>query len=487
MSELSRRDFIKVTSAVGAGALFTSNILAKTFSNLNSKKRYAIVGVGHRTEMWQKALYENYQDSSAIVGFCDNNIGRLNLYKSFAKEKIGKDIPIYLDYEFDKMIMETKPDTIIVTTVDGMHHKYIIRALELECDVITEKPMTIDEIKCQKIIDAQQKFNKKVIVSFNYRYSPARTQVKDLLMSGIIGDVLSLDFHWMLNTHHGADYFRRWHSQKDISGGLMVHKATHHFDLVNWWLSAVPVSVYAKGKREFYTPEMAKRFGLLNHHERCHTCTEKNNCGFELDLSSNKRLKKIYLDNEQHDGYFRDKCVFRPDISIEDTMNVIVKYNTNVTMSYSLNAFNSWEGYYIIFNGTKGRLEHRIEEKIYLAGDGREQGGIKSGGTLTKVFPLREPGYEVKVWEGKGGHGGGDDLMLDDIFNTNIAKDKYSRCADQRAGAYSILTGIAANHSMKSGKEILIDDLVKNIGMPDYTDMPNHYDSIPMPGKDNQD
>ena len=77
-------------------------------------------------------------------------------------------------------------------------------------------------------------------MTFNYRYSPPRTQVKDLLMSGVIGDILSVDFHWMLDTHHGADYFRRWHRNKQNSGGLMVHKATHHFDLVNWWLSSVP-------------------------------------------------------------------------------------------------------------------------------------------------------------------------------------------------------------------------------------------------------
>ena len=63
------------------------------------------------------------------------------------------------------------------------------------------------------------------------RTSPPRTQVKDILMSGVIGDVLSVDFHWMLNTHHGADYFRRWHRNKKNSGGLMVHKASHHFDV----------------------------------------------------------------------------------------------------------------------------------------------------------------------------------------------------------------------------------------------------------------
>jgi predicted dehydrogenase len=480
---ITRRRFLQVAAASGAGAVLAPTILAKSVGSLGSKKRYAIVGVGSRTHMWQEGLYGPFRDTCEVVGFCDTNRGRVEFYQAYAKKETGKSIPGYDAGDFDRMIRETEPDTVIVTTVDSFHHQYIVRAMQLGCDVITEKPMTNTDERCRQVIAAQKEYGKTITVSFNYRYSPARTQVKDLLMSGVIGDVLSADFHWMLNTHHGADYFRRWHSMKKYSSGLLLHKATHHFDLMNWWLSAVPVSVAAMGKKEFYTPEMAKRFGLWGYHERCHTCPEKGKCGFELDLSANPNLKALYLDNEQYDGYFRDRCVFRPEIDIEDTMNVLVKYSTNATMSYSVNAFNSWEGYYVIFNGTKGRLEHKIEETIYVAGDGGVQGGIKAGGEYTKIFPIRGASYDVQVWQGEGGHGGGDVVMLNDIFNPVKPPDKYLRCADQRAGAYSLLTGVAANYSMATGKEIRIDDLVKDIGMPDYPVMPSHTDSVPMPDK----
>lgn len=102
-----------------------------------------------------------------------------------------------------------------------------------------------------------------------------------------------MDFQWLLNTVHGADYFRRWHSRKEFSGGLMLHKATHHFDLVNWWLSGTPVTVNAVGKREFYTPAMARRLGLQGPHERCHTCPEKDACTFRLDLAGTPNLKAL--------------------------------------------------------------------------------------------------------------------------------------------------------------------------------------------------
>ena len=479
----SRRDFIKLTAVAGTGILMSNNAFASAASKFSQKKRYAQVGVGHRAHLYQNAIYKTYPDTCEMVGLCDTNEGRLRLAQKEAMEATGKEIPIYIADDFDKMIAETKPDTVIVTTIDGFHHKYITRALELGINVMTEKPLTVDAEKCQSIIDAQRKYGKKVTVTFNYRYSPPRTQVKDLLLSGVIGDIMSVDFHWMLDTYHGADYFRRWHSQKKNSGGLMVHKATHHFDLINWWLSAVPVSVKAMGKREFYTPEMIKRFGLTSHHERCRTCPEKTACAFELDIEKNKYFKAHYLDNEQYDHYYRDRCIFRPDIDIEDTMNVLVKYNTNVTMSYSLNAFNAWEGYYVIFNGTKGRIEHKMEEKVVLDSSGATKGAFKGDGTYVRVFPLRKPAYDAEVWTGTGAHAGGDKVMLDDLFLTEKKTDKYLRAADQRAGSYSCLTGIAANLAFVQGKEIFIADLVQNIGMPDYPVMPSRTDVVPMPVK----
>jgi len=479
---LNRREFIATTSTAAAGLLVAAPGLAQVATAGSRRKRYALVGVGGRSAMYREAVLKTYAEHAQMVGFCDINLGRLKLAQQLAREAANVEVPIYEARDFDRMIRETKPDIVIVTTKDATHSQYIIRAMELGCDVMTEKPMTTDEKKCRAIFAAQQRTGRKIRVTFNYRYSPPRTQVKDVLMSGAIGDVRSVDFHWLLNTIHGADYFRRWHSHKANSGGLMVHKATHHFDLVNWWLSAVPVSVLAQGKREFYTPQMAKRLGLQSHHERCLTCPEKDKCTFFLDLAGNANFRRLYLENEQYDGYFRDRCVFRPDIDIEDTMNVSVKYNTGATMSYSLNAFNAWEGYTIAFNGTKGRLEHVMQESVTTFGDGSTPGAVKPDGTFIRVFPLRAPAYEVPLWpKVEGGHGGGDAVMLDDLFLPEKKPDKYQRAADQRGGAYSILTGIAANHSFISGKTVKIADLVPYVALPDYPAMPSITDSVPMP------
>jgi len=427
------------------------------------------------------SLAGKYRQYAELVGFCDNNQGRLKLAQDDVRAK-GLNVPGYADKDFDRMIAETRPDSVIVTTRDCFHDKYMCRAMELGCDVITEKPMTTDAEKCRRIIDTRRKTGRKCTVTFNYRYSPPRTQIKDLLMTGVVGNILSVDFHWLLNTSHGADYFRRWHRNKENSGGLLVHKATHHFDLVNWWLSTVPETVFAMGKRDFYTPKTAERYGLKRRGERCRGCAEKKRCRFYMDLAAYPDTKSLYLDAEQYDGYFRDRCVFSDKIDIEDTMHVMVRYRNGTTMSYSLHAFMPWEGYIIAFNGTRGRLEHKCMESVYVSGDGTIPGELLSAGTSTMVFPHFGQGYPVPIWSGEGGHGGGDDPLLDDIFLPNPPADKYLRAADQRAGAYSILTGIAANVSMASGGAVKITDLVPGIEMPDYTAMPSP-DAPIDPGK----
>ena len=121
--------------------------------------------------------------------------------------------------------------------------------------------------------------------------------------------VLSVHFEWLLDTVHGADYFRRWHRQKENSGGLMVHKSGHHFDLVNWWLDATPESVAGMGRLAFYGAENGKRHGWARDYERARGAPAASDDPFAIDLEADETLKSIYADAEKEDGYHRDMNV----------------------------------------------------------------------------------------------------------------------------------------------------------------------------------
>lgn len=460
-------------------------------TEMSELKKYVQVGLGGRSAMFRDCIINKHTDRARLVGLCDSNPGRLE-HAVAAMQNKGLSVKGYLAGDFRAMIKEQKPDVVIVTTKDCFHDEYICRAMNMGCDVITEKPMTTDEKKCRKIINTRRRTGGKCVVTFNYRYAPPRTQVKDLLMSGVIGDILAVDFNWVLDTRHGADYFRRWHRNKLNSGGLLVHKATHHFDLVNWWLSDVPVAVHASGGRKFYTPRTAKRYGLVDRGERCLTCPEKERCAFMLDLTKGEAMQALYLDCEKHDGYFRDRCVFNPEngvefdpaIDIEDTLSVRVNYAKGAILTYSLVAYSPWEGYLVTFTGTRGRIEHKVQETSYVNSDGSIPGELVENGTYIRVSPHRADPYAPDLWVGKGGHGGADPVMLDYIFDPEgMPNDKYKRAADERAGAYSVLCGIAGNKSILTGRTVLIDSLVKGLEMPDCPPMPRNDGSLPMPGK----
>jgi predicted dehydrogenase len=438
-NSLNRRNFIK-TAGTAAGASLVLGSGAARAAARSARRRYAIVGTGDRaTSMWGRDLAARYGDVLEFVGLCDINPKRA----AIARELIGVDCPAFSN--FDEMMDKTRPDLLMVTTVDGFHRDYIVRGLERGVDVMTEKPMTTDEEKCQDILDAEKKAKRNIVVTFNYRYAPKHQKIKEILLAGEIGRVISVDFSWYLDVRHGADYFRRWHRLKRGGGSLWVHKATHHFDLVNWWLDADPVEVAAQASLEVYGHKGPFR------HTHCRPCPHKSECRFYYDMTKDARRMKLYAACEDVDKYYRDGCVYREDVDIYDTMSAVVKYSNGVNMSYSLNAFMPIEGYRLAFNGELGRLEVRdFERQPWPVAEETEMHVIKSFGQRRKV----------EIPQVKGGHSGGDDRLRDLIFR-NPKVPEYMRLPDSRAGAMSCLTGIAARKSVEQKRPIRIADLVR--------------------------
>jgi len=437
----SRRDFIAKGGSLLAGSFFVHPI-AEALTSWNrpgEKMRLALIGTGVRgCSMFGRDVMGVYKDQVEFVGLSDKNEGRL----SYGKQYIGADCPLFADA--DEMLAKTKPDVLIVTTMDSTHHEFIIKGLNAGINVISEKPMTTDEFKCQAILDAERKSGKRLIVTFNYRYSPHRQKLYELLRAGEIGTLTSVDFHWYLDTSHGADYFRRWHGYKEKGGTLLVHKSTHHFDLLNWWINSDPAEVFAYGQLEFYGKNGPFR-GTT-----CRGCVHAEKCDFHWDITKSDHLMKLYVENEQYDGYHRDGCVFREDITSYDKMAVQIKYKNDVQVSYSLTTYSPYEGYRIVFNGTEGRLEAWIKEK--QPWDEKDEDEIH----LTKNFGKREI---IVIPSGGGGHGGGDTRLKDKLFKDPTMADPYRQSAGSRDGAMSILVGIAARNSIETGKPIKIQDL----------------------------
>ena len=253
--------------------------------------------------------------------------------------------------------------------------------------------------------------------------------------------------------------FRRWHRLVERSGSLWVHKASHHFDLLNWWIDSEPETVFALGSLDHYGKKGPFRA------ENCRNCPNTRQCQFYWEIErpmtafqseasgagtiprpNSNRL--LYINNEQYDGYFRDGCVFRNDINIWDKMGASIKYANGVQVSYSCTTYSPYEGYRIKFNGTKGCIDAWIEESNPV--QDKDYDEI----ILFKNFSRRQ----YIQYGRSSGHGGGDTRMKDQIFIPGTPDD-LKQCTDSRDGTFACLIGIAARKSIASGQAVKIGDL----------------------------
>ncbi|WP_248925227.1 Gfo/Idh/MocA family protein [Paenibacillus hamazuiensis] len=426
------------------------------------KKRYAVCGVSNRAiGMFIGPMLKTFSQHAELVGLLDVDPRRHEVCKTKFPETAS--VPEYGESDFDLMVKETKPDVIIVTGRDDTHARYIIKALEHDLDVMTEKPMATTGADCRRIMDAEARSKGKVTVTFNYRYSPIHTRIKEMILEGKVGRVTSIDLNWYIDTYHGASYFKRWNRIREISGGLSIHKSSHHFDLVNWWTGQKPVEAFAFGALNYYGPN-----GELNPKKEdgrfCGTCDVKQDCEYFTRWSTRSKdvaVKDDHLGTVQtgekggYTGYRPDMCIYDSEINIEDTYTATVRYDQGALLSYSVNFSLPYEGYRLAINGTKGRIEtteYHMPNRIPFP--------IPEQQTI-EYYPLFGSKEIIHVVMREGGHGGGDPVLLEDIFLGPDPKRKYAILSGSQDGAYSIGTGEAVWRSVKEGRPVKIEDVLQ--------------------------
>lgn len=453
-NDWTRRDFM----AAGAASVMLAGHTGR--ADAARKKRIALVGTGVRaTTYWVRDVVENYGDVTEYVGLCDINAGRLEYTLGLMPEPC----PVFTD--FDEMLATVDADILIVTTVDSTHDEFIVKGLDRAMTVITEKPMTTDETKCQAIIDAAERSTGQLLVGLNYRYGIIFTRLKQLLMERKLGDLTSIDFNWYLNTYHGASYFRRWHGLRDKGGTLLVHKSSHHFDLLNWWIDSDPVEVHAYGALEKYGGNNPFRG------KRCMGCPHAGECDFFWDITRNEQMMRLYVDHEHHDGYIRDNCLWRHEIDIFDKHALVIKYANGVQVSYSLTTYSPYEGFRVAFNGKRGRIESwegipsmtavQEDQSQLHAKEMDQHGNVHEELQYHEIITQRNfDEYERElVPYVRAGHWGGDRIMFDEMFRGQVKHPGLNQASGIREGALSVLVGIAARKSIDEGRPVKIKDL----------------------------
>ena len=418
-----------------------------------TKKRYAVCGVSARAiYSYVAPMCQKFSHCAELVGLLDIDPLRFKVCKEAVPE--AKNAPEYMAEDFEKMIAETKPDALLVVSMDCTHVKYIVAGLEHDLDVICEKPMTTNTADALRVMEAEAKSKGKVICTFNYRYNPVHRKLRELVLDGKIGRVTHVDLHWYIDIKHGSSYFHRWNRMRENSGSLSIHKSSHHFDLVNWWIDGIPEQVHAFGALNHYGPE-----GEFNPSKKdgrdCTTCPELMKCAYEARWAT--RNSSIFAADDhinafdgkepKYSNYSPHMCMFDSQINIYDTFVVNVKYRNGALLNYSANFSTPYEGYNLSINGTRGRLE----TQEFGGAGGAALPKFHEGGQYIDYFPIFGGRERINVPAGEGGHGGGDPLIREDIFLGEDPARKYDILAKSVDGLRAIAIGDAVYTSIKEG------------------------------------
>lgn len=398
--------------------------------------------------------YGNFSNYGKLVAILDVDEERVQTFN----ENQGTNFPYYPADALDRMIQETKPDVVIVTSPDMTHAEFIIGALKHDIDVITEKPMVIDCQQAKAVIDAERNSNGSVRVTHNYRYTPSHKLIKRMIMDGKLGRITNIEMVYNLDTFHGASFFWRWNRDRSKSGGVTISKCCHHFDLVNWWLDDFPEQVFAYGALNYYGWNSPYN-PCKNNNEKYSVKEQKTRCPYHKRWFSRemappkddhigayeKAFKLPY--NVQYPPDVEPLYIYDPEIDIEDTYSAVIRYRKGASMTYSANYSAPWEGYTLAINGTGGRLE-----TTHYTSPSRCPFPVDSHQSVTYI-PLFG---ERQVWNTrnvKGGHGGADEVMKWDMFaGVSEESRELGIFAGTESGAYAVAVGELIWRSVKENR-----------------------------------
>lgn len=434
------------------------------------KKRYAICGLSVR------GIYQfvmplvgknrengpNFDGEADLVGILDIDPNRVEAFTS----KMGLSVPYYPADSVSRMIQEAKVDTLLVAGPDVTHCGYIEAGLLAGCDVIVEKPIAIDCAQVRRILEAERTSGRRVLVTHNYRYTPTHKRLKRMILNGDLGRIINVEFSYNLDTHHGSSYFFRWNRMRAMSGGLVIHKSCHHFDLVNWWLADTPTDLCAFGGLSYYGPQGAIRprdaqgQPLPRDEERDQCPIFQKHHAASVDPVTRQATtgwNELELPYDTQYPPDSPRYIYDEEIDIEDHYSAVVRYRGGAAMSYSCNFCTPWEGYILGINGTKGRVEITHRSDPDPTG---KTNPVSDVGHIT-YYPLFGGKQVIEIPAVAGGHGGADFAIQRDLF-AEVSEESRALdlVADSRAGGIAVAMGEACWRSMKGGQLISIDSLL---------------------------
>lgn len=385
----------------------------------------ALIGTGGRAVAYVHPDTLAMRKDVRILALCDSNPSHL---ESFAKKWFPNEtLRLYQDYM--DVMTDPEVDGVIITTPDTTHRAIAVAALEHGKHVMLEKPLATtveDTIAIYRTRMAHPELAFRV--GFTLRHSPFYAQIKQLLDSGAIGTVVTIEAKEALDKRHAASFFRRWHRFRVNNGGFMNAKCSHDLDILTWLVGEEPLYMSSFGSRSYFVPN-EKAAG------RCRDCELVYECKY---AATNE--PEYWADPGRWDA-----CPFNAEGDIIDRQVLNIEYTGGVVASFTVSMLSAEpaSNRTICIHGSEGSLEGNLHTGVI---------------TLRKTSPAVTQTIDVSN-VAVGGHGGGDPRLFCSFVDAIRTGEKLDT-GDALGGMYASVLAISSLDAMEQHKVIDIQALI---------------------------